>query len=558
MLNRVLDRTIKPSVAVQTLIERSLDALPTLLAALQGGQTGNVDLSGIMAAADRLAAGEMAALPDAPPRHTRTVKRLVQRRLPVAPVAKDDVAAEVAGKGRTLRDIDPVLFDILNSEVANHLASIDHYLDECAATAVPVAISQALLRAVHTLNGAIAMVDMPVIGQVLAPLEGYVRRLCARREGPGSEGIAVLGETSALVRDVMQRHQTGVEAMPDAAGLAARVTALRDVLPEPESPISVYSDVSGTEDSELEDVLADSDDDQFDPMPVTVASDAEAGMSDPLAIAGIVADPGEEADAAAEEDLTASLVRGFSDDDAAVDALAADALAADAAVVSDGRAIAAAAVSEWTFFDPVESNAELDVGLASADFTSIDDRSVARPPEFPASDEILGTKADRLDEPADVAASATHVDATTAPAPGSPPEADDVGSAATAIAPVELDAHAELTAHVEQAEQEQAESGAETGIDPADSVHMDESVTQSQSAAQTGAHEGTATIASADHDVARVHDEAKPASAPIEVASQAQDVDATEPLPRPQRATAGRTAPIAEDPQPDGARHSGP
>ncbi len=61
MLNRVLDKTVLPSAAVQTLTGQAIGVLPELLAALRGQGAPKTDIGAIMFAAERLAAGEEVA-----------------------------------------------------------------------------------------------------------------------------------------------------------------------------------------------------------------------------------------------------------------------------------------------------------------------------------------------------------------------------------------------------------------------------------------------------------------------------------------------------------------
>ncbi|MEO6687808.1 MAG: Hpt domain-containing protein, partial [Dokdonella sp.] len=168
LLNRVLERTVAPSAAVVALVDHALAAIPVLLAALRGHPAGSANINGIIDTADRLAAGEEAWVPE----HTaatRKVRRTVRRRVPAAqrelPAIRGDIsnAGSLADKTDIsstpgeivpgpLPNVDPVLFDILQSEVAAHLAVIDDYLSHGTPEAIPV--SEQLLRAVHTLNGA--------------------------------------------------------------------------------------------------------------------------------------------------------------------------------------------------------------------------------------------------------------------------------------------------------------------------------------------------------------------------------------------------------------------
>jgi chemosensory pili system protein ChpA (sensor histidine kinase/response regulator) len=269
MLNRVLDKTIAPGPAVQALVDQAVAVLPELLAALRGEGPPKSNIAAIMGVADKLAAGEEAWVRSMAAPRMKKIKRIVRRMVPVtdatspSPVAElssaldigralhapaaESMAGSIAEPGEAgaliagpLPTIDPVLFDILKSEVATHLAVIDGYLAELkSAPALPA--SEPLLRAVHTLNGAIAMVDIPVISHVLAPLEGYIKRVRARQQPPDPAGVAVLEESAALVRAVIAALEMPQPTLPDSTALAERITQLRDALPEPDMMHTLFA-----------------------------------------------------------------------------------------------------------------------------------------------------------------------------------------------------------------------------------------------------------------------------------------------------------------------------
>jgi chemosensory pili system protein ChpA (sensor histidine kinase/response regulator) len=286
MLNRVLDKTIPPGGAVQALVDNAVGVLPELLTALRGEGMPKSDIGQIMDVADRIAAGEEAYVRMGAPQRTKKIKRVVKRLVPLvaeaeppapmtaepaavaapplveAPVelsseldierAFSALAEDIAVHGgsdraeppslasSSLPNIDPVLFEILKSEVAMHLGVIGSYLSDLRASpGLPV--SEPLLRAVHTLNGAIAMVDIPVISLVLAPLEGYVKRLRARQQSPDSSGATALGEASTLVREVIALLETPQPVMPKSDALAARIAQMRDTLPEPDMMHTLFA-----------------------------------------------------------------------------------------------------------------------------------------------------------------------------------------------------------------------------------------------------------------------------------------------------------------------------
>jgi chemosensory pili system protein ChpA (sensor histidine kinase/response regulator) len=158
---------------------------------------------------------------------------------PVAeePVAEETIAEETISEGpgpESLLSADPTLLEILSSEVSGHLTTIRDYLDRCAAAgAQPV--SEEVLRAVHTMNGALSMVDLPALTRVVAPLEGYLKRLRARAVEPTAEGVAAIADSARVIAEAMTLLDDP-ERFPDTALLAERVLALRDELPPPDHP----------------------------------------------------------------------------------------------------------------------------------------------------------------------------------------------------------------------------------------------------------------------------------------------------------------------------------
>jgi chemosensory pili system protein ChpA (sensor histidine kinase/response regulator) len=143
------------------------------------------------------------------------------------------LSGEVAGQDSLLQ-VDPTLLEILSSEVSGHLTTMRDYLDRSAA-AGPQPISEELLRAVHTMNGALSMVDLPALTRVVAPLEGYLKRLRARAIEPSGEGVAAVADSATVIAEAMTLLDSP-ERFPDTASLAERIVALRDELPPPDHP----------------------------------------------------------------------------------------------------------------------------------------------------------------------------------------------------------------------------------------------------------------------------------------------------------------------------------
>src|SRR5579885_3604361 len=225
MLNRVLDRTIPPDANAQALVDHALVALPELHAALKGEGAPHAPLAAIMQAADKLAAGESARVDDF--MQTHKVRRMVRRWVPRAAELEAVPTASLA-QVAALPPVDPMLLEILRSEVAQHLGTMRDYLS----LPEPRPIDDAMVRAAHTLHGAVAMVDIPVLAAVWTPLESWFKRMRAQRAAPDAQGVATLRDSVAFTDHVIAQFDSPQPDVPDATALSERLASLRDTLPE--------------------------------------------------------------------------------------------------------------------------------------------------------------------------------------------------------------------------------------------------------------------------------------------------------------------------------------
>ncbi|KGQ18707.1 Chemotaxis protein CheY [Lysobacter dokdonensis DS-58] len=233
MLNRVLDGTRPASPAVIGLVEQAFYTLPQLHAALRGEAPLTADLAGIEAIADRVAAGEEAtyvasAAPVVSEATAPVVEALVEDTIEVAtPVVEDEPT--IAAK------VDPVLLEILGTEVGGHLVTIDAWLAQ--AQSRPIAANDALLRAMHTMNGAFAMTEVPAITNLTGPAETYIKRMLAAHAVPTVQGVAALAATAEAIRRTVEALQSDAPRVPVFESLARQVAELRDSLPEAKMPL---------------------------------------------------------------------------------------------------------------------------------------------------------------------------------------------------------------------------------------------------------------------------------------------------------------------------------
>ncbi len=231
MLNQVRDGKRPASPAVVAVVDQAFYTLPELLAALRGTGTVGSDLGAIQEIADRVAAGD--------------------ETIPDLPSAPKGAAAEVIEAATVPAKVDALLLEILDAEVTGHLATVDAWVS--AARGGDALGSDALLRALHTMNGAFAMTEVPVVNGLLGPGESYARRLLAAGTPASAEGIESLGEVAEAVRATVVALHAPSPALPLRDALAARMVALRDSLPEVLPP----SMVDDLEEESLDDAVQD-------------------------------------------------------------------------------------------------------------------------------------------------------------------------------------------------------------------------------------------------------------------------------------------------------------
>ncbi|TIE14811.1 hybrid sensor histidine kinase/response regulator [Stenotrophomonas maltophilia] len=248
MLNRVLDGSRAASPAVLAMVDNAHAALPQLNAALRNGQRISVDLQAMQAIADRVGAGEetfyvplpVAAAP-AVPQPAAEGEDEISRILEAEAVASTQAdAGTVVEADGTPANIDSVLREILEAEVEVHQATLQDWLR--SAQQAPQPVSDALLRAVHTMNGAFAMTEVPEITAVTGGAESYIKRALAADVVPGEEGLAALDATAQAITATMDALQAEQPRIASQDALVQRLQALAGELPEARWPMAGLED----------------------------------------------------------------------------------------------------------------------------------------------------------------------------------------------------------------------------------------------------------------------------------------------------------------------------
>ncbi len=284
MLNRVLDHSIPMDEQVLALLEHSRTALDQLRAELQGrGESTSLPRL-VMRAADCLCAGEsgvietnrrvlrkrsvrvaVAAEPLSPETQSADLRPPEVQSPPTGDAAPDQeameqaameraerVAAGIAGELATeatgaeaaeattpdekMPAIEPMLLEVLRGEAGGYLTALESWIDEARGSGNRLAPSAGLLLSVHTLHGALGMVEVPVVAEVVGQLEGYLKRLVGAQRAPTADGLEAMADVSGVVGATLALLDRPGASVPPAGDLVQRLAALRDELPVPESP----------------------------------------------------------------------------------------------------------------------------------------------------------------------------------------------------------------------------------------------------------------------------------------------------------------------------------
>ncbi|HWS41378.1 MAG TPA: Hpt domain-containing protein, partial [Arenimonas sp.] len=219
LLNRVLDGSRPPTNEVIRMLSIAIDVLPKFNAAMLG-ETVSLDLSGLSDVVDRLAAGEDAVY------KTKKAKSKPATRNDEAIASTEQVNSTDTNAAPS---IDPVLLEILKPEVTGHVETVNAWLESAKGHTNPV-FEDAIFRAVHTMNGAFAMSEVPSMSELLAPTETMLRRAIANNANVKSETIYFMGQVLAAVKQTLVDLSEN-KSPANYQELVQRAITLRDELP---------------------------------------------------------------------------------------------------------------------------------------------------------------------------------------------------------------------------------------------------------------------------------------------------------------------------------------
>ena len=207
MLNRVIDKTIVVDNAMLDLLDQAAEALSELTAEFNIGAVVTTDVEWLRQAAHAMSTpGGLEAL-----LHT-----------PTSPSSDDEsTAIEVPAAA----GMDLALLEIYSTETVGHLEAIEQFIAGCPAEQ-GCQVSEALIRALHTLQGSSRMAGVIRLADVVRPLEKYAKTLHTAQTLVSPRGLEILTQCIALARETLAFLQGEQKTEPVYESLSQDIEAL--------------------------------------------------------------------------------------------------------------------------------------------------------------------------------------------------------------------------------------------------------------------------------------------------------------------------------------------
>jgi len=231
LLNRLINRTLKPQTAIIDFLHRAFDALPELLEQLEVGEEPQADIGALM----REAAGFLKP-EEAPAEIAEDVSEvdvefeaipvgedLAGDHLDDAPLTADTEPQPVVG-GEA--GIDEVLLEILSKETNTHLEVIDAFIAQCSEGLPPFVVTEELYRACHTLHGSVTMANVEVAGAITRPLNNAIRRAYDHDLSIDEPAVSACADAALAMIKIIDYLSGAAPELPDMDDLQARLHAL--------------------------------------------------------------------------------------------------------------------------------------------------------------------------------------------------------------------------------------------------------------------------------------------------------------------------------------------
>ena len=250
MLNRVIDGRVKPDQTMFTVLEKAESALEECIAHLKGERPTHANIQPIVEVADAIASGNykpgepllsfdtVAAQPAADESSvTQTIEidvadQVQAKEKPALEEMEDEMEVDI------LPTQDPLLVDIFRKETEGHLRAMRDYIDKYPFNDDKL-VTEALMRALHTLHGSAHMARVGNIANLSEHLDRYIRTLHDTKQPVDDEAMAVLKEGTDILTKMAAIFEDENPISFDTDALVTRVKALHEEAKKQEVPVDL-------------------------------------------------------------------------------------------------------------------------------------------------------------------------------------------------------------------------------------------------------------------------------------------------------------------------------
>lgn len=197
MVNRVIDNTIPISDDMVALIDKAVAIMPGLVNQLQGENgPDQEEIQSIVGHAFSLVDSEKSDVVKT--RLKDNIQEEAEDLLPL-PMFEEEPGEANLEPGT----MDPALHGIFSKESDNHLENIHGFIDRCQKNKEHCIISDALVRALHTLHGSARMAGANNIAEMGGLLEKYIKVLMGNNTPLSEDGLTVLADGIAAIEEML-------------------------------------------------------------------------------------------------------------------------------------------------------------------------------------------------------------------------------------------------------------------------------------------------------------------------------------------------------------------
>jgi chemosensory pili system protein ChpA (sensor histidine kinase/response regulator) len=280
LLNRLIDGAVSVCPATSDLLQSAPGALAELVQQIKDNTPTQQPITHLMQCADALSRGK--AMPaaeraeaeppeDAVPDRVGDVQIESQLETDETSLPTEQIDLEVEAFGQVVEAtgsleeemdcdgvMDPMLYDIFDTETRGHLEVIRQFLNQVAVGEAKV--DETLARAVHTLHGSAHMAEALAIANLAGELERWTKALMAVGQALSADDCKVLEKSAGIIEQMLSSLPYELTRPDEYGDLLNLVRSLYEAVPVP----SAEKTLAELVEDEAHSQAVDANESQFD------------------------------------------------------------------------------------------------------------------------------------------------------------------------------------------------------------------------------------------------------------------------------------------------------